>query len=136
METVIEPVQRELIEKELTDNNFLRNSHYGGNKIYTVNNNNSPNIMREIGRLRELAFRNAGGGTGKSIDIDEFDIHPTHPYEQLWCGILNQDKYLEATATYCARMPKKKMVPTIWRHRTCLSFLKNLKPTICPTRWN
>lgn len=83
METVIEPVQRELIEKELTDNKFLRNSHYGGNKIYTVNYLNSPNIMREIGRLRELAFRNAGGGTGKSIDIDEFDIHPTHPYEQI-----------------------------------------------------
>ncbi len=83
METVIEPVQRELIEQELTDNKFLRNSHYGGNKIYTVNYLNSPNIMREIGRLRELAFRNAGGGTGKSIDIDEFDIHPTHPYEQI-----------------------------------------------------
>ncbi len=83
METIIEPVQRELIEKELTDDKFLRNTRYGVNKIYKVNYHNSPNIMREIGRLRELAFRNAGGGTGESIDIDEFDTHPTHPYEQI-----------------------------------------------------
>lgn len=83
MEPIIEPVDRNLLIAELTDDKFLRNSHYGSNKIYSVNYNNAPNIMREIGRLRELAFRNAGGGTGKELDIDEFDIHPTHPYEQI-----------------------------------------------------
>lgn len=83
MEKIIEPVDRELIIAELTDDKFLRDSHFGSNKIYTVNYHNSPNIMREIGRLRELAFRNAGGGTGKELDIDEFDIHPEHPYEQI-----------------------------------------------------
>ncbi|MBP5723512.1 MAG: GNAT family N-acetyltransferase [Bacteroidales bacterium] len=83
MEPIIAPVDREAIIAELTDDKFLRDSHFGSNKIYTLNNSNSPNVMREIGRLRELAFRRAGGGTGKSIDIDEFDIHPTHPYEQI-----------------------------------------------------
>lgn len=83
MEPIIQPVDRELIMTELTDDKFLRDSHYGSNKIYTLNHLNAPNVMREIGRLRELAFRRAGGGTGKSIDIDEFDIHPTHPYEQI-----------------------------------------------------
>ncbi|MCE3259498.1 MAG: hemolysin, partial [Bacteroidetes bacterium] len=43
---------------------------------------NSPNVMREIGRLREVTFRHAGGGTGKEIDIDEFDTCD-HPYQQL-----------------------------------------------------
>ncbi|MCQ2959215.1 MAG: GNAT family N-acetyltransferase [Bacteroidales bacterium] len=83
MEQVIAPVERELLIAELTDDKILRESHFGSNKIYTVNFHNAPNVMREIGRLRELAFRNSGGGTGKEIDIDEFDIHPTHPYEQL-----------------------------------------------------
>jgi hypothetical protein len=43
------------------------------NEIYIVTAHNSPNVMREIGRLREIAFREAGGGTGKALDIDEFD---------------------------------------------------------------
>ena len=38
--------------------------------------------MKEIGRLREIAFRAAGGGTGKSMDIDEYDIMD-NPYKQL-----------------------------------------------------
>ncbi|MBO7055866.1 MAG: GNAT family N-acetyltransferase [Bacteroidales bacterium] len=83
MKQIIEPVQRELLEAELTEDKCLRETHYGSNKIYVVNYHNAPNVMREIGRLRELAFRNAGGGTGESIDIDEFDVHPTHPYEQI-----------------------------------------------------
>lgn len=83
MDQVIEPVDRQLLIAELTADKFLRDSHFGSNKIFTINYHNAPNVMHEVGRLRELAFRNAGGGTGKSIDIDEFDIHPTHPYEQI-----------------------------------------------------
>lgn len=83
MEQIIEPVDRSALIAELTDDKFLRESHFGSNKIYTVNYHNSPNVLREIGRLRELTFRRAGGGTGKSIDMDEFDVHPTHPYEQI-----------------------------------------------------
>ncbi|MDE6287716.1 MAG: GNAT family N-acetyltransferase [Muribaculaceae bacterium] len=71
---IIEPVAQELIERELTPDRFLRDTNKGGNKIYVVDAHNSPNIMREIGRLREIAFRSAGGGSGKECDIDEFDM--------------------------------------------------------------
>lgn len=70
---IIDPVDLELIEAELTPERFLRDTNKGGNKIYVVDAFNSPNTMREIGRLREIAFRTAGGGTGKDCDIDEFD---------------------------------------------------------------
>lgn len=82
MKEVVSPVDKKLIEKELTHDRFLRNTNNGGNKLYIINYHNSPNIMREVGRLRELTFRNAGGGTGKEIDIDKFDTQD-EPYEQL-----------------------------------------------------
>ncbi len=82
MEDIIEPIDKNLLLSELTDDKFVRTTNYGGNKIYIVNAHNAPNTMREIGRLRELAFRQAGGGTGKSCDIDECDTRET-PYQQL-----------------------------------------------------
>jgi hypothetical protein len=71
---IIEPIATELIEAELTNDRFLRVANKGGNHIYIVDAFNAPNTMREIGRLREIAFRSAGGGTGKDCDIDEFDM--------------------------------------------------------------
>lgn len=82
MEPVIPPVEREVIEAELTKDRFIRTCNVGSNEIYVVTAHDSPNIMREIGRIREIAFRVAGGGTGKSVDIDEFDISE-NPYKQL-----------------------------------------------------
>ncbi|MEA2106093.1 MAG: GNAT family N-acetyltransferase [Bacteroidota bacterium] len=82
MKEVIAPIDRRLIEKELSPDKFLRDTNNGGNQLYIINHNNSPNIMREVGRLRELTFRNAGGGTGKEMDIDKFDTQD-EPYEQL-----------------------------------------------------
>lgn len=73
MEPIIDKVDTGLLLQELTPDKFLRNSNKGGNEIYIVDAHNSPNVMREIGRLREIAFRDAGGGTGLSCDIDEFD---------------------------------------------------------------
>lgn len=70
---IIEPIPTELIEAELTEERFLRDTNKAANKIYVVDAHNAPNTMREIGRLREIAFRLAGGGTGKDCDIDEFD---------------------------------------------------------------
>ena len=70
---IIQPVDRELIKSELTPEKQLRLTNKSNNEIYIVTAHNSPNIMREIGRLREIAFREAGGGTGKALDIDEFD---------------------------------------------------------------
>ena len=70
---IIEPIPVEAIEAELTAERFLRPTNKGGNEIYVVDAHCAPNTMREIGRLREIAFRMAGGGTGKDCDIDEFD---------------------------------------------------------------
>ena len=72
-EKIIHPVERELLRSELTPNKQLRLTNRSNNEIYIVTAQDSPNVMREIGRLREIAFRNAGGGTGKALDIDEFD---------------------------------------------------------------
>lgn len=82
IEKIIDPVDRNLIKAELTKERFGRHAGRGGNDIYIVNHHNSPNVMREIGRLREVSFRAAGGGTGMSIDIDEFDTCE-NCYEQL-----------------------------------------------------
>ncbi|MDE6130702.1 MAG: GNAT family N-acetyltransferase, partial [Muribaculaceae bacterium] len=71
---IIEPVNTALIEAELTPERFLRRTNKGGNELYVVDAFDSPNTMREIGRLREIAFRSAGGGTGKDCDIDRYDI--------------------------------------------------------------
>ena len=73
MEDVIAKIDRELIEAELTPEHLLRHTNKLGNEIYIIDHKCAPNTMREIGRLREIAFRDAGGGTGKSCDIDEFD---------------------------------------------------------------
>ena len=83
MEPVIEPIERSLILKELTPDKFIRRTRKGRNWLFEVTAADSPMIMQEIGRLREISFRLAGGGTGKPVDIDEFDIDPQRPYKQL-----------------------------------------------------
>jgi len=82
MKEVHPPINKDLIEKELSRDKFLRNTNKGNNKIYVITHHDSPNTMLEIGRLREITFRLAGGGTGKDLDIDEFDICE-NPYKQL-----------------------------------------------------
>lgn len=76
---IIPPVPRELIKSELSNRNFLRRTNCGGKEIYITTAHLSPNIMQEIGRLREMSFAMEGGGTGKPVDIDEFDLLP-EPY--------------------------------------------------------
>ncbi len=82
MEQIIDKVPRAAILAELKKDRYIRKTNNGNNEIYIITNHNSPNVMREIGRLREVTFRHAGGGTGKSIDIDEYDLS-SHPYQQL-----------------------------------------------------
>jgi len=82
MEPIIAPVDKKLLESELIDSTFLRNTNNGHNKIYVFTAHDSPYLMRELGRLREITFRDAGGGTGKSQDIDEFDTMEI-PFHQL-----------------------------------------------------
>jgi len=71
---IIAPIPKEVLRSELTRERQLRMTNKSNNEIYVITAHNAPNVMREIGRLREIAFREAGGGTGKDCDIDEFDI--------------------------------------------------------------
>lgn len=80
---IIDRIDRNLIKAELTKDRLLRLSNKGGNEIYVVDAFNAPNTMREIGRLREIAFRDAGGGTGLACDIDEFDTMQPVPCRQM-----------------------------------------------------
>ncbi len=82
METIVPPVNKELLTGELTKEKFLRETNNGNNEIYIITAEDSPHVMREIGRLREVTFRDAGGGTGKAIDIDEYDSGP-HGFKQM-----------------------------------------------------
>lgn len=82
MEEIIAPVSKDLLLAELTPDKILRKTNRGGNEIYVVNWQNAPNTVREIGRLREISFRQAGGSAGLAMDLDEFDTMD-NPYQQL-----------------------------------------------------
>lgn len=79
---IIKPIDKQLLKSELTPDRQLRMTNKSHNEIYIITAHNAPNVMKEIGRLREIVFREAGGGTGKSMDIDEFDTMP-NCYKQL-----------------------------------------------------
>src|SRR5690606_22792745 len=82
MQEIIPPVDRALIKAELTQDAFVRYTNNGNNEVYLINYHTAPHIMREIGRLREVTFRGAGGGTGLPLDIDENDTCEFN-YDQL-----------------------------------------------------
>jgi len=81
MEPIIEPVETSLLEQEL-EGHLLRPTNKAGNLIYDITAHECPNVMREIGRLREISYRGGGGATGKSMDIDKMDTMEK-PYHQL-----------------------------------------------------
>ena len=81
-EQIIDPIDREVLLKELTSDIFIRPTNNASNEIYIFKGDEKPNLMLEVGRLREVSFRAAGGGTGKAIDVDEFDSGP-YSYSQL-----------------------------------------------------
>lgn len=82
MKPIAPKIERRLIENELTKDKLLRKTSIGGNELYIITHHDSPHTMKEIGRLREVTFRYAGGGTGKETDIDDYDIME-NPYKQL-----------------------------------------------------
>jgi hypothetical protein len=82
LDYIAPPVSLNVLKSELTKERFVRITNKGENEIYIVNHHNSPNVMKEIGRLRELTFASAGGGTGKSYDIDDYDVSE-NCYDQL-----------------------------------------------------
>ena len=75
MEEIIKPVSKELLKAELTEDRRLRMTNKSNNQIYIITHQNAPNVMREIGRLREIAFRAAGGGTGMSTNMIPWNTH-------------------------------------------------------------
>ena len=99
---IIAPIPVDVLKRELTPELQLRMTNKSHNEIYVITAHNAPNVMREIGRLREIAFREAGGGTGKDCDIDEFDTCE-NCYKQLivWNPeaeeIIGGYRYLEGT---------------------------------------
>ena len=136
MITVINPIDKEPIKAELTKGRFVRESNKGNNQIYILNHFNSPNVMQEIARLREITFRLAGGGTGKEIDIDEFDTCET-PYEQL---IVWDPREEEIIGGYryirCADAKKDESGIPHLSTTEILHFRKHLLINICPTPLN
>ena len=91
---IIQPIDKELLKQELTPERQLRMTNKSNNEIYVVTAHEAPNVMKEIGRLREIAFREAGGGTGKSMDIDEFDTMQL--LVAVWHGVRHHAKQLQA----------------------------------------
>ena len=83
MKKIIDPVDKALLKAELTPERLLRKTNRANNELYVINNETAPNVIREIGRLREIAFRDGGGGTGEELDIDKFDTDPAYGYRQL-----------------------------------------------------
>ena len=100
---IIQPIYKEVLKRELTPELQLRMTNKSHNEIYVITAHNAPNVMKEIGRLREVVFREAGGGTGKDMDIDEFDTCE-NCYKQLivWNPeaeeIIGGYRYLEGTS--------------------------------------
>jgi len=83
MNPIVAQLPKDQIIAELEPHRLLRKTNNGNNEVYVFDNNNSPSLMHEVGRVRELTFRHAGGGTGKEIDIDDFDTAKTDPQKQL-----------------------------------------------------
>ena len=82
MKEIVAPLPKKEVYAELTPEKLLRKTNKGGNEIYIITAHDSPAIMHELGRLREITFRDAGGGTGKDTDIDNYDTQE-NPYKQL-----------------------------------------------------
>lgn len=83
MEQIIGPVDRDILRGELSDDFFFVKSPHVSHEVYILNNTDAPDVLREIGRLREVSFRRGGGGTGMAMDLDRFDLDPRYGFNQL-----------------------------------------------------
>ena len=102
MENIIPKVDTRLIKSELTPDKLLRKTNKSGNEIYLFTAHNAPNLMKEVGRLREIAFRYYGGGSGKSCDLDAFDTME-NPYRQLIVWDPEKEEILGGYRFLCGR---------------------------------
>lgn len=81
---IVTPVAANLLEKEIAELNaldfrLLKSKNY---EVYLSPATKIPNILRELGRLREITFREVGEGTNNAIDLDAFDTYYHHMF--LW----------------------------------------------------
>jgi len=129
---IIQPIDKEVLKSELTPDRQLRMTNKSHNEIYIITAHNAPNVMKEIGRLREITFREAGGGTGKDMDIDEFDICE-NCYKQLivWNPeaeeIIGGYRYLEGSAWEMDEQGQPKLATSHMFHFSD-KFLKEYMP--------
>ena len=77
-EDIIEAVSHELIVQEVNSLADCKTLSYDNFDCFVASSGRIPNILREIGRLREVTFRAVGEGTNKSIDLDEYDLYYSH----------------------------------------------------------
>ncbi|MFT5083341.1 MAG: putative hemolysin [Lentisphaeria bacterium] len=75
--TIAHPEDRRQLLEELKKSELLGETR-DGNRIYLVDYSIDSKVIREIGRLREVAFRKVGEGTGRKRDLDQFDQHYRH----------------------------------------------------------
>ena len=129
MKQIIEPVDRKLIIEELTPDKFVRHTNNANNELYIFTYHNAPNLMHEVGRLRELTFRSAGGGTGAEVDIDEYDLCK-NCYKQLIVWDPRNARYSEDIVSI-ALIPQKER-KLIFPPNTYLTFRKNFRMSTCP----
>ncbi len=131
-EPIIPPVEREVIKEELNRDRFFRVTNNARNEIYIVDAHNAPNTLKEIGRLREVSFRQSGGGTGKSADIDSFDTADI-PYKQLIVWDPDAEEVVGGYRYICCREVAKKedgtpRVATAELFRFSQQFIKDYMP--------
>ena len=100
MRRIIDPVNKDLLKRELTPDKLMRPTNKANNELYIFTHHDSPNLMLEVGRLREIAFRHYGGGTGKNSDIDKYDIMD-NPYRQLIVWDPEQEEILGGYRFLC-----------------------------------
>lgn len=79
---VVDPIPAERLVKEIEGIADLKLNSQAEFDLYLAPSGRIPNIIREIGRLREVTFRLVGEGTNKSVDLDEFDLYYDHLF--LW----------------------------------------------------
>lgn len=136
MQPLVERPDRVELLRDLSRALHLRRTNKAGREIYMFRGDGCPALLSEIGRLREWSFRDAGGGTGKDLDLDAYDVGP-NAYEQL---IVWDPFDEEIVAGYRLRMgseaTESRKVSIVYRHHHFLSLVKNLYVIICPIPWN
>src|SRR5450759_3811983 len=132
MKPIVAQLPKDQIIAELTSDKLLRKTNNGNNEVYIFDNNNSPSLMHEVGRVREITFRHAGGGTGKEIDIDEFDTAKSDPQKQL---IVWDPENQEIIDGYRFYFPEKWYIECDI-YRLISIFLKNFLQNTILISWN